>query len=60
MDVLQPKPMHGFTPNFQDMFTQRGSRIVEVFLIKKGHYETHVTTVALIDAFLSLKEILTS
>ena len=26
MDVPQPKPMHGFLPNFQVMFTLRGSR----------------------------------
>ena len=24
--VPQPKPKHGFTPNFQGMFTPRGSR----------------------------------
>ena len=24
--VLQPKPLHGFLPNFQDMFTPKGSR----------------------------------
>ena len=24
--VPQPKPMHGFSPNFEDMFTPRGSR----------------------------------
>ena len=24
--VPQPKPMHGFPPNFQGMFTPRGSR----------------------------------
>ena len=24
--VPQPKPLHGFSPNFQDMFTPRGSR----------------------------------
>ena len=26
--VPQPKPMHGVTPNFQDMFTPRRSRAV--------------------------------
>ena len=26
VDVPQPKPMQGFSPNFQDMFTQRRSR----------------------------------
>ena len=25
VSVPQPKPMHVFLPNFQDMFTQRGS-----------------------------------
>ena len=25
MGVPQPKPLHGFLPNFQDMFTPRGS-----------------------------------
>ena len=24
--VPQPKPLHGFSPNFQDVFTPRGSR----------------------------------
>ena len=24
--VPQPKPLHGFSPNFQGMFTPRGSR----------------------------------
>ena len=24
--VIQPKPLYGFSPNFQDMFTPRGSR----------------------------------
>ena len=24
--VPQPKPMHGFSPNFQDMLTETGSR----------------------------------
>ena len=24
--VPQPKPLHEFSPNFQDMFTPRGSR----------------------------------
>ena len=24
--VPQPKPLHGFSPNFQDVFTARGSR----------------------------------
>ena len=26
VDVPQPKPLYGFSPNFQDMFTLRGSR----------------------------------
>ena len=26
MGVPQPKPLHGFSPNFQGMFTPRGSR----------------------------------
>ena len=26
MGVPQPQPVHGFSPNFQDMFTPRGSR----------------------------------
>ena len=25
--VLQPKPLHGFSPNFQGLFTPRGSRV---------------------------------
>ena len=25
MGVPQPEPLHGFSPNFQDMFTSRGS-----------------------------------
>ena len=29
--VLQPKPMHGFSPNFQDMFTLSGSSVKSVF-----------------------------
>ena len=28
--VPQPKPMNGFSPNFQDMFTPRGSRAESV------------------------------
>ena len=29
--VPQPKPMHGFLPNFQDMLTPVGSRADQVF-----------------------------
>ena len=43
VDIPQPKPMHRFSPNFQDMLTETGPRADEVLGVS-GNSCFHVNT----------------